>query len=102
MPFEKIGPGIGVVLRFRPEPSFDQHVLHCLARHRVVEPPQSLNYFGVSPAGLFPDADDGRAQAFLDARPTVKSGSHTVGVKRQYNSNRGKIENAVVSVAASL
>lgn len=37
----------------------------------------------------------------IDETGTAKSGSHTVGVKRQYNGNRGKIENAVVSVAAS-
>lgn len=37
----------------------------------------------------------------IDETGIAKSGGHTVGVKRQYNGNRGKIENAVVSVAAS-
>lgn len=37
----------------------------------------------------------------IDETGTAKSGSHTVGVKRQYNGNRGKVENAVVSVALS-
>ena len=37
----------------------------------------------------------------IDESGTSKSGSHTVGVKRQYNGNRGKIENAVVNVALS-
>ena len=37
----------------------------------------------------------------IDETGTAKTGCHTVGVKRQYNGNRGKIENAVVSVAAS-
>lgn len=44
---------------------------------------------------------DSRAIGVIDETGTAKSGSHTVGVKRQYNGNRGKIENAVVSVAAS-
>ena len=37
----------------------------------------------------------------IDETGTAKSGNHTVGVKRQYNGNRGKIENAVVAVALS-
>lgn len=37
----------------------------------------------------------------IDESGTAKSGRHTVGVKRQYNGNRGKVENAVVSVALS-
>lgn len=44
---------------------------------------------------------DPEAIGVIDETGTAKSGSHTVGVKRQYNGNRGKIENAVVSVAAS-
>jgi SRSO17 transposase len=44
--------------------------------------------------------DEG-AIGVIDETGTTKSGSHTVGVKRQYNGNRGKIENAVVSVALS-
>ncbi len=44
---------------------------------------------------------DEDAIGVIDETGTAKSGSHTVGVKRQYNGNRGKIENAVVSVAAS-
>ena len=41
-----------------------------------------------------PDAID-----VIDETGTAKSGNQTVGVKRQYNGNRGKVENAVVSVA---
>lgn len=37
----------------------------------------------------------------IDETGTAKSGSHTAGVKRQYNGNRGKIENCVNVVAAS-
>lgn len=37
----------------------------------------------------------------IDETGTAKSGSHTVGAKRQYNGNRGKVENAVVNVALS-
>jgi SRSO17 transposase len=37
----------------------------------------------------------------IDETGTVKSGSHTAGVKRQYNGNRGKIENCVNTVALS-
>lgn len=37
----------------------------------------------------------------IDETGTAKSGNATVGVKRQYNGNRGKVENAVVSVALS-
>lgn len=44
---------------------------------------------------------DSNAIGVIDETGTAKSGSHTVGVKRQYNGNRGKIENAVVNVAAS-
>ncbi len=44
---------------------------------------------------------DPDAIGVIDETGTAKSGSHTVGVKRQYNGNRGKVENAVVSVAAS-
>ncbi len=48
-------------------------------------------------------AEHGNSEAIgmIDETGTAKSGSHTVGVKRQCNGNRGKIENAVVSVAAS-
>lgn len=35
----------------------------------------------------------------IDESGTAKSGRETVGVKRQYNGNRGKVENAVVGVA---
>lgn len=35
----------------------------------------------------------------VDESGTTKSGDHTVGVKRQYNGNRGKIENCVNCVA---
>lgn len=44
---------------------------------------------------------DPHAIGVIDETGTAKSGNHTVGVKRQYNGNRGKIENAVVMVAAS-
>lgn len=37
----------------------------------------------------------------IDESGTAKSGNHTTGVKRQYNGNRGKIENCVNSVAIS-
>jgi SRSO17 transposase len=37
----------------------------------------------------------------VDESGTAKSGSHTAGVKRQYNGNRGKVENSVVNVALS-
>lgn len=35
----------------------------------------------------------------IDETGTAKSGGHTAGVKRQYNGNRGKVENCVNSVA---
>jgi SRSO17 transposase len=35
----------------------------------------------------------------IDETGTAKSGSQTAGVKRQYNGNRGKIENCVNNVA---
>ena len=35
----------------------------------------------------------------IDETGTAKSGNHTCGVKRQYNGNRGKVENSVNSVA---
>jgi SRSO17 transposase len=35
----------------------------------------------------------------IDETGTAKSGSHTAGVKRQYNGNRGKVENCVNHVA---
>jgi SRSO17 transposase len=47
------------------------------------------------------DHADRHAIGVIDETGTAKSGNHTVGVKRQYNGNRGKIENAVVMVAAS-
>ena len=34
----------------------------------------------------------------IDESGTAKSGNHTVGVQRQYNGNRGKVENCVVGV----
>ena len=36
---------------------------------------------------------DPDAIGVIDETGTAKSGNHTVGVKRQYNGNRGKIEN---------
>jgi len=47
------------------------------------------------------DHSDPDAIGVVDESGTAKSGRHTVGVKRQYNGNRGKVENAVVSVAIS-
>ncbi len=44
---------------------------------------------------------DPDAIGVIDESGIAKSGNHTVGVKRQYNGNRGKVENAVVSVALS-
>ncbi|MDX1930514.1 MAG: transposase [Pirellulaceae bacterium] len=44
---------------------------------------------------------DLEAIGVIDEWGTAKSGNHTVCVKRQYNGNRGKIENAVVNVALS-
>jgi len=35
----------------------------------------------------------------IDETGTAKSGNHTCGVKRQYNGNRGKVENCVNHVA---
>jgi SRSO17 transposase len=35
----------------------------------------------------------------IDETGTAKSGKHTCGVKRQYNGNRGKIENCIDNVA---
>lgn len=35
----------------------------------------------------------------IDETGTAKSGKHTAGVKRQYNGNRGKIENCINNVA---
>lgn len=37
----------------------------------------------------------------IDESGTTKSGRHTVGVDRQYNGNRGKIDNCVVGVHLS-
>ena len=39
------------------------------------------------------------AIGIIDETGTAKSGNHTCGVKRQYNGNRGKVENCVNSVA---
>ena len=40
------------------------------------------------------------AIGYIDETGTAKSGNHTAGVKRQYNDNRGKIENCINNVAA--
>lgn len=42
---------------------------------------------------------DSDAIGTIDETGTAKSGNHTCGVKRQYNGNRGKIENSVNNVA---
>ena len=39
-----------------------------------------------------------QAIGLIDESGTHKSGKHTVGVARQYNGNRGKIENCIVGV----
>ena len=44
---------------------------------------------------------DPQAIGCVDETGTTKSGSHTVGVKRQYNGNRGKVENCINNVALS-
>ena len=44
---------------------------------------------------------DPEAIGVIDETGTTKSGPHTAGVKRQYNGNRGKIENCVNNVALS-
>jgi hypothetical protein len=41
---------------------------------------------------------DPEAIGLIDETGVAKSGPHTVGAQRQYNGNRGKIENAVVHV----
>ena len=45
---------------------------------------------------------DPDAIGVIDESGTAKSGNETVGVKRQYNGNRGKVENAVVNVALTI
>lgn len=47
------------------------------------------------------DHADSQAIGIIDESGTAKSGNHTAGVKRQYNGNRGKVENSIVSVALS-
>ena len=47
------------------------------------------------------DHADNQAIGVIDESGTAKSGNHTAGVKRQYNGNRGKVENSVVNVAIS-
>lgn len=44
---------------------------------------------------------DPEAIGTVDETGTSKSGNHTCGVKRQYNGNRGKIDNCVNNVALS-
>lgn len=44
---------------------------------------------------------DPEALGVIDETGTTKSGGHTAGVKRQYNGNRGKVENCVNTVALS-
>jgi SRSO17 transposase len=44
---------------------------------------------------------DPEALGLIDETGTTKSGGHTSGVKRQYNGNRGKVENCVNTVALS-
>lgn len=42
---------------------------------------------------------DPEAIGTIDETGTAKSGHHTCGVKRQYNGNRGKVENCINNVA---
>jgi len=44
---------------------------------------------------------DPEAIGVIDETGTTKSGKQTTGVKRQYNGNRGKIENCINNVAIS-
>jgi SRSO17 transposase len=44
---------------------------------------------------------DPEAIGVIDETGTTKSGKETAGVKRQYNGNRGKVENCVNTVALS-
>jgi hypothetical protein len=44
---------------------------------------------------------DPEAIGVLDETGTTKSGRETAGVKRQYNGNRGKVENCINTVALS-
>jgi SRSO17 transposase len=44
---------------------------------------------------------DPQALGVIDETGTTKSGGQTAGVKRQYNGNRGKVENCVNTVALS-
>lgn len=44
---------------------------------------------------------DPEAIGVIDETGTAKSGRHTAGVKRQYNGNRGKVENCLNNVAIS-
>jgi SRSO17 transposase len=47
------------------------------------------------------EQSDPDAIGVIDESGAAKSVRETVGVKRQYNGNRGKVENAVVGVALS-
>jgi len=47
------------------------------------------------------DHADPEAIGCVDESGTAKSGRHTVGVGRQYNGNRGKVDNCVVGVHLS-
>jgi SRSO17 transposase len=44
---------------------------------------------------------DPQALGVIDETGTTKSGRQTAGVKRQYNGNRGKVENCINAVALS-
>jgi SRSO17 transposase len=44
------------------------------------------------------DHADAEAVGIIDESGIAKSGCHTVGVSRQYNGNRGKIDNCTVGV----
>ena len=80
------------------------------ARHRTANAPAIPRIHQVGPRRSTPAMPQGGRRAnsptqqaigVIDETGTAKAGKETVGVKRQYNGNRGKVENASVSVALS-
>jgi hypothetical protein len=57
-----------MIVWFRTEASFDQHVLDRLTRNPVTKPPHRLEDLGVAPTGLFSDLNDCVTDTFLYAR----------------------------------
>jgi SRSO17 transposase len=68
--------------RFLESIVWDEEKLRDRCQHIVATEHADINAIGV-----------------IDETGTAKSGVHTAGVKRQYNGNRGKIENCVNNVA---